>query len=250
MHNRKKNDVLGYGKFFIRFTIAIVIYCVIFDFISPAAPLASMQTRAGAILSTYSTYIGMFIFIYLPVLLFYMIYKKLFSKENPHITNILSRAIFPTLIFCAVLLYGASYAANSAAAPTIKTSVILQPSNGLTENDFSMQMLSAIEEWSKARVIKNSKKSFVLQGFSADQFNPDVRSESNYLSISGKKLGIVYISAFSEGSNQATMKMVRVFGIVDDGIATVSCIRQSDEKIPITFGICGEKIKEVFNLSY
>ncbi len=250
MQNAKKHDALGYGKFFIRFTIAIVIYCVISDYVSPAAPLANMQTKAGEILSVYSTYIGMFIFVYLPVLLIYMIYKKLFSRDNPHITNILSNAISPTLIICAILLYGASYAANSSATPTIKTSVTLQPSNGLTENDFSMQMLSSIEEWSKGRVLENSKKAFVSQGFSADQFKGKVRAESNYLSMSGKKLGVVNLSVFSENSDQAIVKMVRVFGFVDDGIATVSCMRQSDEKIPITFGPCGEKLKEVFNLSF
>jgi len=130
----------------------------------------------------------------------------------------------------------------------IKVVTTLESSNGLTESDMDMDMLSAFEDWFKAEYLEKSKQSFMRQGYSEDLFDGAAISTSHYVMRSGKKLGIVNVSGLLKSQNLTVIQLVRVFGLVGDGLATVGCLRLSNETIPVTFGACGEKVNEVFSL--
>lgn len=152
--------------------------------------------------------------------------------------------LFLTVMFLHCLV-GSAVAAESY---PIKVVTTLQSSDGLTESDMNMEMLSAFEDWFKVEYLDKSKQSFMRQGYSDNQFDGGARSTSHYVMRSGRKLGIVNISGFLKSTNQTVIQIVRVFGLVDEGLATVGCLRLSDETIPVTFGACGEKVNEVFGL--
>ena len=152
--------------------------------------------------------------------------------------------LFLLIIFLHCFVGGVASAENY----PIRVVTTLESSNGLTENDMDMNMLSAFEEQVKAEFLENSKQSFMRQGYSEDLFDGGARSTSHYVMRSGRKLGIVNISGFFMSTNQTVIQIVRTFGLVDDGLATVGCLRLSDEAIPVTFGACGEKVNEVFGV--
>ena len=153
-----------------------------------------------------------------------------------------------TLLFFSLVLQHFVSGAIAAEDFPVKVVTTLQGSNGLTESDMDMEMLSAFEEWVKAEYLDKSKQSFMRQGYSEDKFDGAAISTSHYVMRSGKKLGIVNVSGLLKSQNLTVIKLVRVFGLVDDGLATVGCVRLSDKTIPITFGVCGAGVNEVFGL--
>jgi len=147
-----------------------------------------------------------------------------------------------TLVMVCLFVGGAVAAENF----PIKVTTTLQSSNGLTESDMDMEMLSAQEKLIKTDFLDKSKQSFVRQGYPEYQFDGGATSTSHYVIRSGKKLGIVNVSGFMKSTNQTVIQMIKVFGFVDEGMATVGCLRLSDKKIPFASGVCGEKVNDVF----
>jgi len=132
--------------------------------------------------------------------------------------------------------------------PPINVTVTIQDSGGITERDMSLDMLSEAAEYVRSGWLEFAKISYLQQGAPAEGFDGAAKAESYYVQSFGKKLGIINVTYYLKSTGQVLGRMVRVFGLVDGGIATIGCLGQSAEKIPVTFGACGDKIKEVFHI--
>lgn len=120
-----------------------------------------------------------------------------------------------------------------AAAQNIRVIVSSQDAEGVTQNNLDMTFLKNLEAYTvegisaKIRELPNSPQI-------------DITSEATYLESGTMKLAIIRIRG-SDNSNQ-----VIVLGVVGNELKRVGCLRRSTETIPISYGICADKIQEIF----
>jgi hypothetical protein len=114
-----------------------------------------------------------------------------------------------------------------------------EDSDGYTQKDMDQRFLKIIEDTTVSSVKGKSEKYLLSQGVK----NPKVKilSESNYFEQDNKKLAIVRL--YIETSNQ-----LLIYGIKGKELIRIACVRQTSEKIPISYGKCGDKIREVFGI--
>lgn len=114
-----------------------------------------------------------------------------------------------------------------------------EDAEGVTQNDFSLDLLQAIELRTKNKIKEKAEAYLKSQGMKTQKV--DVQSSSVYVQVQHMKLAIVRISA--SGSKQ-----VHIFGIRGRELLRVVCVNQTGATIPISYGKCGDKIKEVYKV--
>lgn len=134
-------------------------------------------------------------------------------------------------------------AANSPPPPPkqdIRVAASTQDSEGVTQQNFDLQFLKSLEAYTVERVTLKAKEFLASQGHANTQLN--ISSEAIYAESGPMKLAVIRLRG-SDGSNQ-----IFITGIVGNELKRVACIRNSTETIPISYGICAEKINEVFGI--
>lgn len=152
--------------------------------------------------------------------------KKMKYLQLARLTNIFIFLLFSTSIFAVenneILVFTGS-----------------ESSDGVTENDFDMQMLSAIELQTKTKVKEKMIAYLSSEGFKEPKFN--VNSSSVYVNAQGMKLAVVKLRI--ESTNQ-----VHIYGIRGGELLRVACVRKTKETIPISYGKCGDAIKKIYGV--
>lgn len=125
----------------------------------------------------------------------------------------------------------------------IRVLVSSQDSEGITQQNFDLNFLKNLEAYTVERVKVKTKEYLVSQGHPNAVVN--FTSEATYVESGHMKLAVIRLRASegSEGSNQ-----VLIFGIIGNELKKIACIRNSTETIPISYGVCADKIKEVFGV--
>ena len=133
----------------------------------------------------------------------------------------------------------AASASKPSANQEIGVVVSSQDSEGVTQQNFDLNFLKNLEIYTVERVKIKTKEYLASQGYP----NADVNftSEATYVESGPMKLAVIRLRA--EGSNQ-----VFISGIIGKELKRVACVKNSTETIPISYGVCGEKIKEVFGV--
>lgn len=121
----------------------------------------------------------------------------------------------------------------------IQLVVSSQDSEGVTQQNFDLNFLKNLEVYTVERVKLKAKEYLASQGL--PNTNVDFTSEAAYVESGSIKIAVIRLT--SEGSNQ-----VLITGIVGNELKRVACIRNSTETIPISYGVCSDKIKEVFGI--
>jgi hypothetical protein len=126
----------------------------------------------------------------------------------------------------------------------------LQDTEGATEADFDLSSLKRIEQLVVDASVKSARETYASTGNDVSKFNPHVISDSQFVSVQGKKLGVIKLSVFANKNDEkSTVKITRIMGFTRKGIETVGCVRYGAEEIPVFTGVCGDKIREVFGVS-
>lgn len=142
-----------------------------------------------------------------------------------------------------------SSASSSPQVNSVTAVSTLQETGGATEADFDLPSLKRIEKFVVDASVKSSRETYAATGNDVSKFNPHVVSDSQFVNVQGKKLGIIKLSIYASKSDQkSTAKIVRVMGFTQKGVETVGCMRSGDEVIPVWSGVCGDKIREVFGV--
>lgn len=115
-----------------------------------------------------------------------------------------------------------------------------QDADGAKQQDFDLNFLKNLEAYTVERVKVKAKEYFASKGYPNKETH--VTSEANYVESGPMKLAVIRLRA-SEGSNS-----VFIAGIIGNEFKRVACVRNSTESIPISYGVCAEKIKEVFGV--
>ncbi len=143
-----------------------------------------------------------------------------------------------------------SHTKNAATIAPVTAVATLQDAEGATEADFDLSSLKRIEKMVVDASVKSARETYASTGNDVSKFNPHVISDSHFVSVQGKKLGVIKLAVFtSKNDNKSAVKIVRIMGFTRKGVEAVGCIRYGDEEIPVLTGVCGDKIREVFGVS-
>lgn len=143
------------------------------------------------------------------------------------------------------LMFGAnlSLAQGSKQVPPIAVMVGSEDAEGVTQKDFDMRALKMLESRTVEQ-LKGKMQSYLRSQGQATTI-PRLTSESNYVELDKRKLAVVRINS------PRVLNQVFVFGIIGQELRRVACVRTTDfdESIPLFYGACGERIKEVFGVA-
>ena len=131
-------------------------------------------------------------------------------------------------------------AANSPAStvPPLQVVVSRQDSEGATAADLGPVFLKNFETYTVERMTARTQDIYKQRGIAgAVAFS----AESNYVELEGAQLAVVRLRG-PEGSTAVVLA-----GILGTELVRVSCVSTAPQEIPITFGPCGQKVREVFN---
>jgi hypothetical protein len=115
----------------------------------------------------------------------------------------------------------------------IRIIVSSQDAEGVTQQNLDINFLKNLEAYTVERVkakIRELPNSPYI----------DITSEATYVESGSMKFAVIRLRG-SDDSNQ-----IIVHGIIGKELKRVACLRKSTEAIPISYGECAEKIKEVF----
>jgi hypothetical protein len=131
-----------------------------------------------------------------------------------------------------------SHNGRSAGMDQIQIDVSSQDTNGITARDFNPGFLRSLE----AYIIQETAQKMRQANRLANPEESDhLASEAVYVE-GGKKLAVIRLQARSWNS-------VAIVGFVNEKLTRVVCTLALGEPIPISDGLCGVKIKEVFDMS-
>jgi hypothetical protein len=134
-----------------------------------------------------------------------------------------------------------SPSSRSAMNSDIRVFTSSQDSEGITQAQWDQTFLRNLESHTRERIAQKAKEYLAASG----QPNASVSLESQavYVESGNSKLAVIRIQG-NDGSNQAL-----IHGIVGNQLKRVVCVRNSSEQIPVSYGPCGEKVKEVFGVN-
>jgi hypothetical protein len=138
----------------------------------------------------------------------------------------------------AMTLFVASAAAQS---PQIMATSSNQPSDGITQKDLDQGFLYRYQEYAKEIFLAKLRQRIEAMGKRLPA-NFDVPAESFYITTGSQKLAATRFNA-SGVSNS-----IELLGIVGDTMYRVGCAHQSKDKVPLSYGPCADKLKEVFGI--
>ena len=142
------------------------------------------------------------------------------------------------LMAAVTLLFATSAAAQS---PNIVASSSNQPSDGITKMEMDQGFLYRYQEYAKEIFLDKLGQRIEAMGKRLPA-NFELPAESFYITTDSQKLAATRFNV-SGISNS-----IELLGIVGDKIYRVGCVHQSKEKVPLSYGPCADKIKEVFGV--
>lgn len=131
-------------------------------------------------------------------------------------------------------------ASRSDSIQEVRVVVSSQDSEGVTQQSFDLNFLKNLELYTVERVKQRTKEYMASQGY--QEANVDFASEATYVESGSMKLAVIRLRAPGI-SNQ-----VFVAGIAGGELKRVGCVSNSTQTIPISYGVCADKINEVFGV--
>lgn len=119
------------------------------------------------------------------------------------------------------------------AEQSIRVIASSQDAEGVTQKHLDMNFLKNLEAYTVERI-----RTKIRELPNSPQI--DITSEATYVESGPMKFAVIRLRG-SDNSNQ-----IFIHGIVGNDLKRVACLRNSTEAIPISYGVCADKIKEVF----
>lgn len=135
----------------------------------------------------------------------------------------------------------------------IKIVVAEQSSKGLTDAKWTTKLLKLQEESAVNSAINDGKQAFMEAGGVSSDWKPRVRHDSFFLTVHGRKFGVVKAALtmqFSGTQTKFTMAVtaVRIMAIKGKDLVSVGCLRGADRPIPVADGPCAAAIRNTFGV--
>lgn len=123
--------------------------------------------------------------------------------------------------------------------PSISTAVVVQSNDGVTQEGLNISALKRLEKHTLSSLLEKTQQELRSRGL---QNIPLTSTSSSIYAWSGKvKLAVIRLSING-------IRQVQILGFVGDEARRLGCTAKDESviDIPITHGVCAEKISEVF----
>jgi len=142
-----------------------------------------------------------------------------------------------------ITLWFTAVAAAWGAEPEILTMSTSEDAGGTTQTDLNLQVLKMLERRT-VQQLENKTRAYLKSQGQTIQL-PKFDAESHYVETQGRKLAVIRVRV------PKTLNQTFVYGVKDNAFLRVACARTKtfDEAIPLFYGPCSEKIREVFGVS-
>lgn len=121
----------------------------------------------------------------------------------------------------------------------IQIIVSSQDSEGITQVQMDIDFLKNLEAYARER-IKAKAREYLASIGQADT-PVEMTSEATYVQTGPVKLAVIRLRG-------AGSRHILIAGIVGKEFKRVLCQRESEEPIPVTYGVCGDKIAETYGV--
>lgn len=118
-----------------------------------------------------------------------------------------------------------------------------EEADGVTQADLNMPALKMLEKRTVQQL--QAKMRSYLRAHDQPTQLPKFEVESHYIDAEGTRLAIVRVRS------PKAVNQVFIYGIQGDVFLRVACVRTRnfDQSIPVFYGPCGDKLREVFNVA-
>lgn len=135
----------------------------------------------------------------------------------------------------------------------IKILVAKQSAKSLTDARWTTKLLKLQEESAVNSAISDGKRAFIVTGGANSDWKPRVRHEAAFITVNGRKFGVVKAALTMEHSVTQTkftiaVTAVRIMAIDGKDFVSVGCLRGNDRPIPIADGACAVAIRKTFGV--
>ena len=135
----------------------------------------------------------------------------------------------------------------------IKILVAKQSAKSLTDARWTTKLLKLQEESAVDSALNYGKQAFAVAGGASSDWKPRVRHDSTFLTVNGRKFGVVNAALTMEFSDMQTkaviaVSAVRVMGIKGKNLVSVGCLQAADKPISVASGPCAAVIKKTFGV--
>src|ERR1035437_4738932 len=140
-----------------------------------------------------------------------------------------------------------------AQSENIQIAVAEQFAAGLTDARWTTRLLKLQEQSAVDSALNYGKQAFAVAGGARSDWKPRVRHDSTFLTVNGRKFGVVNAALTMEFSDMQTktviaVSAVRVMGIKGKNLVSVGCLQAVDNPISVASGPCAAVIKKTFGV--
>lgn len=128
---------------------------------------------------------------------------------------------------------------NPPLSPDIQVFVTSQDAEGVTTKQMNQNFLKNLETYIVELTKVKINEYLTSKGYPNTKIH--LTSEAVYIQSGPQKIAIIRL----KGSNSNHVVAV---GVTDKELKRITCISNSVELVSISYGACGDKIKEVFNI--
>jgi len=118
----------------------------------------------------------------------------------------------------------------------------IQDAEGMTQADWDLSFLRELDRYTVRRMETIATEQLAASGFPNSPLG--ITSDAVYVDTDTIRLAVIRMSL----RQQEAFHSVVVYGIVGSELRRVSCVSRSAGTIPITFGVCGQKVADTFGL--
>ena len=143
--------------------------------------------------------------------------------------------------------------AAPAQSESIQIAVAEQFAEGLTDARWTTSLLRLQEQAAVDSALNYGKQAFAVAGGASSDWKPRVRHDSTFLTVNGRKFGVVNAALTMEFSDMQArtviaVSAVRVMGIKGKKLVSVGCLQAVDRPISVASGPCAAAIKKNFGV--
>jgi hypothetical protein len=133
--------------------------------------------------------------------------------------------------------------ATSGKQESILAMSAIEDAGGTTQAELDLPVLRMLERRS-VELLERKMRDYLRSQGQSDQM-PKLQAESHYVEKGGMKLAVIRIRSAK------TVNQVFIYGIKSSSFLRVACVRTAnfEQSIPLFYGPCGEKVREVFGVS-
>ena len=158
-----------------------------------------------------------------------------------------------TRTWAMVALYALAPLAARAQSDDIQIAFAEQSAKGLTDSRWTTKLLKLQEKSAVGSALNYGRQVFALAGGASAEWKPRVRHHSTFLTVNGRKFGVVNAAlTMNSGATQTdstiAVTAVRVMGIMGKNLVSVGCLRASAKPISVAAGPCAAAIRKAFGV--